>query len=57
MALVSSRSFPLAQARRNPTGAIVILLTFRQWHQGGRIPFSREPEHFHVDTIPENETR
>jgi hypothetical protein len=32
---------------------IVVLLLVRQWHQGGGIPFVREPENFRVDPAPE----
>lgn len=32
---------------------ISVLLVVHQWRQGGRIPFIREPEQFHVDTLPE----
>jgi len=31
-------------------GIILILLAIRQWYLGGRIPFLREPEKFHVGT-------
>ena len=32
---------------------ILLLLLVRQWRQGGRIPFIREPENFRVDPAPE----
>jgi hypothetical protein len=32
---------------------IVLLVLARQWYQGGRIPWIHEPEHFRVDTAPE----
>jgi hypothetical protein len=35
--------------------AVLFLLLLRQWHLGGRIPLLREPEHFRVDTGPQEE--
>ena len=34
---------------------IAMLLLARQWRQGGRIPFLREPEHFRVDPAPQEQ--
>ena len=34
---------------------IAMLLVVRQWRQGGRIPFIREPEHFRVDPAPQEQ--
>ena len=31
---------------------VVLLLLFRQWYFGGRIPLIREPEKFRVDPAP-----
>jgi hypothetical protein len=35
--------------------ALVLVLVMRQWYVGGRIPLLREPEHFKVDTAPEEQ--
>jgi hypothetical protein len=34
----------------------ILLLMIRQWQQGGRSPFLREPKHFHVDTVAQEGT-
>ena len=35
--------------------AVLLLMIIRQWHLGGRIPLIREPEHFRVDSSPQEE--
>jgi len=32
---------------------IAVLVLVRQWHQGGRIPWIREPQNFRVDPAPQ----
>jgi hypothetical protein len=34
---------------------LLAMLLIRQWLQGGRTAFLREPEHFHVDTVAQEE--
>jgi hypothetical protein len=36
---------------------VLLLLLWRQWYVGGRIPLLREPEHFRVDPAPQAESQ
>jgi hypothetical protein len=49
--LLHSKHFPRIGMA---VAGIIVLLTVRQWRQGGQIPFLREAEHFRVDTVQDN---